>query len=99
MDGPQVPPVPVPVNPFQFVDNIVGDFLVQKPSAHSINLLEFSPADSAMPPKLPFVNPNVVSASVFNDCYGEYHGGYHGENHVRLFQKCKTFMSYLMKIA
>ena len=47
-------------------------------SAHSINHLEFWPADSRMPPKLPFVTPNVVSASVLNDCYGEYHGGYHG---------------------
>ena len=77
MDGLQVPPLPVPVNPFQFVDNIVC-FLVQKPSAHSINHLEFWPADSTKPPKLPFVTPNVVSAPVFNDCYGEYHGGYHG---------------------
>ena len=27
------------------------------------------------------------------------HGGYHGENYVCLFQKFKTFMSYLVKIA
>ena len=56
-------------------------FLVHKPSADSINHLQFSPADSALPPKLPFVNPNVVSASVFNDCYGEYPGGYPGGYH------------------